>query len=241
MDAGTVESVLALPYLPVWRKVFSPQRPPVLLRQMVADMRTKAGGELPPGAALCFRGAPCHDAGPTPVGMYCGARSPGSTRRLQARLAFPCWLRQRSTRPPSEAHNLPHPPTADAFFSVHGGISILSRSIRGPTPCVNSTFIRAMAHFITDGLQLTAVQPPSRADGSGAEQANLRVVWALRSNRAERQSEVLDLLRQRLPEQGAEVRGLLAERTCWPVVLHACQVDIILTHPACAPFAASCR
>lgn len=63
MDAGSVESVLAPPYLPIWRKVLAPQRPPVLLRHLVADMRAKAGGELPPGAALCFRGAPCHDAG----------------------------------------------------------------------------------------------------------------------------------------------------------------------------------
>lgn len=101
------------------------------------------------------------------------------------------------------------------FFSVHGGISILSRSIRGPTPCVNSTFIRAMAHFITDGLQLTDVKPPSRAEGK------MRVVWALRSNRAERQGEVLDLLRQKLPEQGAEVRGTLL---VWTSHIAGCRV-----------------
>ncbi len=90
---------------------------------------------------------------------------------------------------------------------MHGGISILSRSIRGPTPCVNSTFIRAMAHFITDGLQLTGVQPPSRAEDSAAGQPKMRVVWALRSNRAGRQDEILDLLHQRLPGLNAEVRG----------------------------------
>lgn len=57
MDAGTVESVLARPYLPVWRTVFSPQRPPALLRQIVADARARIGADLPAGAALCFRGA----------------------------------------------------------------------------------------------------------------------------------------------------------------------------------------
>ncbi|KAI7846156.1 hypothetical protein COHA_000326 [Chlorella ohadii] len=148
MDGGSVESVLALPYRPVWLKVLSPQRRPVLLRQLVAETRARYGADLPPSAALCFR---------------------------------------------------------DAFFSVHGGISILSRSIRGPTPCVNSTFIRAMARFITDGLQLTGVQPPSRAEDSAAGQPKMRVVWALRSNRAGRQDEILDLLHQRLPGLNAEL------------------------------------
>lgn len=71
MDAGSVESVLALPYLPVWRKVLSPQRPPALLRQVVADVRAKAGSDLPPGAALCFRGARCLGGGVTVACMWC--------------------------------------------------------------------------------------------------------------------------------------------------------------------------
>ncbi|PRW61307.1 EGF domain-specific O-linked N-acetylglucosamine transferase isoform A [Chlorella sorokiniana] len=150
MDGGTVASVLGPPYLPVWRKVFSPLRPPVLLRQMVAEARARAGGNLPPQAALCFR---------------------------------------------------------DAFFSVHGGISALSRSGSGPTPCVNSTFIRAMSHFITDGLGVTGVRPASR-DASQVGLAGMRVVWGLRKNRADRQDEILDLLRRELPKQGIEVVAL---------------------------------
>ncbi len=63
MDGGSVESVLALPYRPVWLKVLSPQRRPVLLRQLVAETRARYGADLPPSAALCFRGGCCSAAG----------------------------------------------------------------------------------------------------------------------------------------------------------------------------------
>lgn len=57
VDAVTERNVLGPTYLPVWRKVFSPQHPPVTLRGMVAKVLTQAGSSsLPPHAALCFRG-----------------------------------------------------------------------------------------------------------------------------------------------------------------------------------------
>lgn len=57
LDQVSVEGVLGPTYLPVWQKVMSPQRPPVLLKQLVADARLAAGRNMRPGAALCFRGA----------------------------------------------------------------------------------------------------------------------------------------------------------------------------------------
>jgi hypothetical protein len=112
-------------------------------------------------------------------------------------------------------------------FNVHGGISVLSRSIEEPTPCLNSTMMNAMVHFMLDGLQLTDIHPASHArpphgvatagdsgSSSGSSQAAqqqkplMRVVWALRTNRAGFQTEILDALQKRLPaESGAEVGG----------------------------------
>lgn len=127
---------------------------------------------------------------------------------------------------PLPALPCPIPLPADAFFAVHGGISILSRSIAEPTPCVNSTFIRAMSNFITDGLQLTDVRPashggaqqqqgqqaagrkvlPPHETGGGGGRPPLRVTWALRTNRAGLQAEILKALQKRIPaETGAQV------------------------------------
>jgi hypothetical protein len=119
---------------------------------------------------------------------------------------------------------------ADVAFNVHGGISVLSRSIEQPTPCLNSTMMNAMVHFMLDGLQLTDIHPASHArppngvaagsssssssssaGSSKAEQQHkplMRVVWALRTNRAGFQTQILDELQRRLPaESGAEVGG----------------------------------
>lgn len=56
LDALTENDVLGPTYLPVWRKVFSPQHPLITLRRMVAKVLAQAGSSLPPRAALCFRG-----------------------------------------------------------------------------------------------------------------------------------------------------------------------------------------
>lgn len=56
LDQATPESVLGPTYLAVWQKVFSPQHPPILLRDLVAESKAQHGGSLPPGAALCMKG-----------------------------------------------------------------------------------------------------------------------------------------------------------------------------------------
>ncbi len=60
LDQVTPQSVLGPTYLAVWEKVFSPVHPPALLRVLAQDAAAKAraesGGQLPPGAALCFKG-----------------------------------------------------------------------------------------------------------------------------------------------------------------------------------------
>ena len=97
---------------------------------------------------------------------------------------------------------------ADVFFNVHGGISVLSRSIGGWTPCLNSTMMNALVHFVLDGLQLHDIHPASHQapGGAQAQRPKLRVLWALRSNRAAYQQQVLAQLQQRLPsESNAEV------------------------------------
>ena len=254
LDALTENDVLGPTYLPVWRKVFSPQHPLITLRRMVAKVVAQAGGSsLPPHAALCFRGEEAAQAA-CPAGL---------THAVPA-VAPPasCLL---AGHPSIQNRALALPLRADTFFSVHGGISILSRSIHSPTPCANSTFIRAMTHFITDGLKLTDVRPashggstsaaagapatqqieeavlqqavggrlmlpghrsevaaaaaaaaavPVSSNGAGQAAGKLRVVWALRSSRAERQEEILDLLNRELPKQGIEVRtdGMLGCR-----------------------------
>lgn len=44
-------------YAPVWARAFSPQHAPTTLRELVRGaVEGHGGGELPPGAALCFRG-----------------------------------------------------------------------------------------------------------------------------------------------------------------------------------------
>lgn len=55
-DKVSEDSVLGPTYLPVWHKVFSPRRPPIMLSKLVAQAKAQHSGKLPPGAALCFRG-----------------------------------------------------------------------------------------------------------------------------------------------------------------------------------------
>jgi hypothetical protein len=128
---------------------------------------------------------------------------------------------------------------------VHGGISLLSRSISGWTPCKNSTTVNALVAFMLDGLQLADVRPASheaaeaqrrRGDqpqqqggplteggGGGGGGQGLRVVWALRSTRAGMQAEVLQALQQRIPQEtGAQVRAAWLGRAC-PHVAVGCR------------------
>lgn len=67
LDQVTPQSVLGPTYLAVWEKAFSPLHPPALLRTLAEEAAAKAkaagGGQLPPGAALCFTGKPAGGAG----------------------------------------------------------------------------------------------------------------------------------------------------------------------------------
>lgn len=83
--------------------------------------------------------------------------------------------------------------------------------------------MNALVHFLLDGLQLTHVRPASHGwslqeqhhqqdqqhQGNMLQQdehPRLRVVWALRSNRAGYQQQILGALQKRLPvESNAEV------------------------------------